>query len=54
VLEETEEKMLVAYGRDGVLVGIAGLNAGVAINQYRVQIEARTPFSEVRAAVAVS
>jgi hypothetical protein len=47
VLEDSDERMIVAYGRDGVLVGIAGLNTGPAIIQYRLLIEARTPFAEV-------
>jgi NADPH-dependent 2,4-dienoyl-CoA reductase/sulfur reductase-like enzyme len=47
VLEDSDERMIVAYGRDGVLVGIAGLNTGPAINQYRLLIEARTPFAPV-------
>ena len=49
VLEESDERMIVAYGREGVLIGVAGLNAGIAVNQYRLLIEARTPFAEVTA-----
>jgi NADPH-dependent 2,4-dienoyl-CoA reductase/sulfur reductase-like enzyme len=55
VIEDSEERMLVAYGRDGVLVAIAGLNAApLTINQYRLQIETRTPFAEVHAPDLVS
>jgi NADPH-dependent 2,4-dienoyl-CoA reductase/sulfur reductase-like enzyme len=49
VLEDTDEKLIVAYGRDGVLIGVAGLNAGIAVNHYRALIEARTPFADVSA-----
>ena len=47
VIEDTEARMIVGYGREGTLVGVAGLNTGVAIHQFRKLIEARTPFADV-------
>jgi 3-phenylpropionate/trans-cinnamate dioxygenase ferredoxin reductase component len=47
VLEDTDEQMIVAYGREGILIGVATLNAGIAAHKYRPLIEARTPLDDV-------
>jgi hypothetical protein len=35
---------VVAYGRAGVLIGVAGINAGPVIPRYRKRIEQRESF----------
>ena len=44
VLEHDGETLVVAYGRAGVLIGVAGINAGPIIPRYRKRIEGREPI----------
>jgi NADPH-dependent 2,4-dienoyl-CoA reductase/sulfur reductase-like enzyme len=44
VLEHDGETLVVAYGRAGVLIGVAGINAGPVIPRYRKRIEQRESF----------
>lgn len=45
VLEHDGERIIVAYGRDGALVGVAGVNTGPIIPKYRPMIDRRELLS---------
>jgi NADPH-dependent 2,4-dienoyl-CoA reductase/sulfur reductase-like enzyme len=53
ILEHDGETLVVAYGRAGVLIGVAGINAGPVIPRYRHRIEAREPIDAVTALQAL-
>jgi NADPH-dependent 2,4-dienoyl-CoA reductase/sulfur reductase-like enzyme len=38
VLDEDDDRLLLAYGSKGVLVCVAGLNAGAAVMRFRAQV----------------
>lgn len=52
VLALDGEKILVAYGRQGVLVAVAGVNAGPVLPRYRPLIESRSMLSSLTPAEA--
>jgi NADPH-dependent 2,4-dienoyl-CoA reductase/sulfur reductase-like enzyme len=49
VLLEDGERLVVAYGAAGRLVGIAGLHSGAMVMSYRSMITQRASMDEVRA-----
>jgi len=48
VLENSDRELLIAYGRNGQLAGVAGVGGGTAINRYRRQVEQRAPMDEIK------
>ncbi|WP_327241789.1 NAD(P)/FAD-dependent oxidoreductase [Streptomyces sp. NBC_01320] len=51
VLEQTDERLLVAYGREGRLVCVAGWNAGAVVMKQRPLVLEGVPLDEVLTAV---
>ena len=47
VLVRGEDRMLVAYGKGGRLVAVAGMHMGAAVMRYRAQLVRTTTMSEV-------
>jgi NADPH-dependent 2,4-dienoyl-CoA reductase/sulfur reductase-like enzyme len=49
VLAHDGDKLVVAYGREGRLVCVAGLHAGTAVMGFRAMVLAAAPMADVRA-----
>ncbi|GAA1000118.1 FAD/NAD(P)-binding oxidoreductase [Acrocarpospora macrocephala] len=50
VLDDSDGRFLVAYGRAGRLVCVAGMNAGAAVMKHRALVLRAVPLAEVAAA----
>jgi NADPH-dependent 2,4-dienoyl-CoA reductase/sulfur reductase-like enzyme len=49
VLAHDGDKLVVAYGREGRLVCVAGLHAGTAVMGFRAMVVGAAPMTDVRA-----
>jgi NADPH-dependent 2,4-dienoyl-CoA reductase/sulfur reductase-like enzyme len=47
VLDRDGDKLIVAYGREGTLVAVGGVNTGAILPKYRPLIDVRAPLASV-------